>query len=55
MQPPPDQPRRVTATEARAKLLRSLVTQPKAELKEADREKLDELQLNFIRHLANQK
>ncbi len=46
--------RRVTPTEARARLLRSLVSQPDERMKEAEREKLAELQLRFLRYLANQ-
>jgi hypothetical protein len=47
-------PRRVTPTEARAKLLRSLVSQPEQRMKIADREKLENLQLSYLRELAEQ-
>jgi hypothetical protein len=51
----PNEPvRRVTPTEARAKLLRSLVSPPDERMKEAEREKLEQLQLQFLRYLANQ-
>ncbi len=55
MEQTPNEPvRRVTPTEARAKLLRSLVSPPDERMKEAEREKLEELQLQFLRYLANQ-
>jgi hypothetical protein len=55
MEQTPNEPvRRVTPTEARAKLLRSLVSPSDERMKEAEREKLEELQLQFLRYLANQ-
>ena len=44
----------MTPAEARAKLLRSLIEQPKSATKESDREKLTESQVNVIRELANE-
>jgi len=47
-------PRRVTPTEARAKLLRSLVSTSEQRMKAADREKLEHLQISFLLEMAEQ-
>jgi hypothetical protein len=47
-------PRRVTPTEARAKLLRSLVSASEQRMKAADREKLEHLQISFLLEMADQ-
>ncbi len=47
-------PRRVTPAEARAKLLRSLVAKPDERMKASDREKLADLQISFLRELAEE-